>query len=106
KRRSDVDPPVQVRTDAGDELAGERFLRLLAALLTESKVLLDGIAECLLQLGDACALEGDDIPSVDDFTVEDLHFVVEFNVACIALVFLQSVPPASYRKRRMERAAP
>src|SRR5207249_8196860 len=80
---SEVDTPVQVRADAGDELAGEGFLRLLAALLTESKIVLDGSAERLLQFRDAAALKRDDIASVHGFAVEDPGFVVELDFADI-----------------------
>ena len=67
---SEVDPPVKGGADAGDELAGERLLRFFPALLAECKIILDGIVERLAQLGDAGALERDDIPSIDDFAVK------------------------------------
>src|SRR5437870_689924 len=97
---------MQVRADAGDELTGERFLRLLASLRAESQVVLDGIAECLLQLRDGGTLKRNHIPSVDDFAVENSGLVVVLDPPNVTLVFHHGVTPASVRNRRIERKAP
>jgi hypothetical protein len=76
KGGSEIDPPLRVGADARDELAGEKLFRFLPALLAQSKVILDGIAECLAQFGDAGDLERYEIPNVDDFAVKDLDLVV------------------------------
>jgi hypothetical protein len=88
---------VKVGADAGDELTGERLLRLFAALRTEGEIVLDGIAERPFQFADGRALEADDIPGVDDFAVEKPGLVVVLDPASISLVFHHGVTPASVR---------
>src|SRR5437899_212536 len=97
---------MQVRAHAGDELAGERFLRVLPSLRAESQIVLDGIPECLFQLRYRGALEGNDIPSVDDFAVEDSGLVIVLDTSNVSLVFHHGVTPASVENRRIERKAP
>lgn len=48
---------MQIRLGAHDELPGERLLGLLASLLAEGEIVVDGLGERLLQLGGRGALE-------------------------------------------------
>jgi len=72
------------------EAPGEGPVRLLTPLFAELKVVVDGIAEGAAELGDAAALEGDDVPQVEHFTVEDASLFVVLDVGGIPLVLHSS----------------
>ena len=102
----EIDLAMKLRRNAGDELARKWFVRLLATLLAEREVIVNRFLEGRLQFGNGFALEGDNVPRVENLAVEDSRLVVEFNFANIAFVFHHGITPASIRNRRMERTAP
>src|SRR6266700_7637271 len=77
---------VQSWIGADDELARERLLRLLAALLAESQIVLDGSRKGLLERGHGFALERDHVAQVGDLAMENLGVLVVFDRRLISLV--------------------
>src|SRR6266700_5608941 len=99
---------VQSWIGADDELARERLLRLLAALLAESKIVLDGSRKGLLERGHGFALERDHVAQVGDLAMENLGVLVVFDRRLISLVchHRHGSIPDSVRKRRTDFTAP
>lgn len=83
KHSRNIHLPVQVWRNSSDELSGKRLVRGFAACFAELKVIIHGLVKCLLNLGNAVALKGDDVAGVDDFPVKNLRLVVELDFADI-----------------------
>jgi hypothetical protein len=80
-----------------DSSVPRRSVRFFAALLTKFQVLIHRIMEGLCQHFDARSLEDDDIPGVQNLSVEETRFRVELEMSSIAFVgqhpFILTPPP-------------
>jgi hypothetical protein len=78
--------PVQVGRKTHHEASRERFVWFLSTLGAEIQVIIDGLAEGLLELIHALGLKGDDIAGIQDFPVKYSSLRIQFNVCCITFV--------------------
>ena len=91
------DRTMNLRIEAHDELAGERPVRLLAALGAPLQVVVDRLPKRPAQLVDGTALEGNHIARVDDLAVKQSRLGVEGHMADVTLVLHHGTTPASTR---------
>ena len=92
--------------NANDELAGTCFVRTFASAFAEGEVIINRIAERLLDLGYTCPLKRDNVTNADNLAMQKAGVGIELNLSCVSFVSHHGLTPASVRNRRMDFTAP